>query len=212
MLRAELAFEWHAVCRLLAREKILSRSHASCVTRSSDRQRSQGACFLRSLLLLTGRSAFIGIGFTDRGDAFDFNVSLQDHFKWVKQETEISKESQEMDSRPKLDLGFKEGQTIKLSIGVGVIPFLYVLLCVWARCLHMFVHHRHSVSGGWKRVSSLWTGVIDGCWLPCGCWESEPWPRKSSQGSSLLRRSPAAVLFFETRYHCIILAGLGLAM
>ncbi|KAL6032301.1 hypothetical protein STEG23_013527, partial [Scotinomys teguina] len=65
----------------------------------------------------TGRSAFIGIGFTDRGDAFDFNVSLQDHFKWVKQETEISKESQEMDNRPKLDLGFKEGQTIKLSIG-----------------------------------------------------------------------------------------------
>ncbi|KAI4586299.1 hypothetical protein MJG53_004086 [Ovis ammon polii x Ovis aries] len=65
----------------------------------------------------TGRSAFIGIGFSDRGDAFDFNVSLQDHFKWVKQESEISKESQEMDSRPKLDLGFKEGQTIKLSIG-----------------------------------------------------------------------------------------------
>ncbi|XP_059880258.1 adaptin ear-binding coat-associated protein 1 isoform X2 [Delphinus delphis] len=65
----------------------------------------------------TGRSAFIGIGFSDRGDAFDFNVSLQDHFKWVKQESEISKESQEMDNRPKLDLGFKEGQTIKLSIG-----------------------------------------------------------------------------------------------
>uniref|UniRef100_A0A3Q2I2F3 Adaptin ear-binding coat-associated protein 1 n=1 Tax=Equus caballus TaxID=9796 RepID=A0A3Q2I2F3_HORSE len=65
----------------------------------------------------TGRSAFIGIGFTDRGDAFDFNVSLQDHFKWVKQESEISKECQEMDTRPKLDLGFKEGQTITLSIG-----------------------------------------------------------------------------------------------
>ncbi|XP_015274411.1 PREDICTED: adaptin ear-binding coat-associated protein 1 [Gekko japonicus] len=64
-----------------------------------------------------GRNAFIGIGFGDRGDAFDFNVSLQDHFKWVKQETEISKESQETDSRPKLDLGFKEGQTIKLNIG-----------------------------------------------------------------------------------------------
>ncbi|XP_070614224.1 adaptin ear-binding coat-associated protein 1 [Erythrolamprus reginae] len=64
-----------------------------------------------------GRSAFIGIGFGDRGDAFDFNVALQDHFKWVKQETEISKESQELDSRPKLDLGFKEGQTIKLNIG-----------------------------------------------------------------------------------------------
>lgn len=42
--------------------------------------------------------------------------------RWVKQESEISKESQDMDSRPKLDLGFKEGQTIKLSIGVSVVP------------------------------------------------------------------------------------------
>uniref|UniRef100_A0A2I3I029 NECAP PHear domain-containing protein n=1 Tax=Nomascus leucogenys TaxID=61853 RepID=A0A2I3I029_NOMLE len=63
-----------------------------------------------------GHSAVIDTaGFTDRGDAFDFNVSLQDHFRWVKQESEISKESQEMDACPNLDLGFKEGQTIKLS-------------------------------------------------------------------------------------------------
>ncbi|XP_029436893.1 adaptin ear-binding coat-associated protein 1 isoform X1 [Rhinatrema bivittatum] len=66
----------------------------------------------------TGRSAFIGVGFTDRGDAFDFNVALQDHFKWVRQESDLSKESQETDNRPKLDLGFKEGQTIKLNIGI----------------------------------------------------------------------------------------------
>ncbi|KAK6477318.1 adaptin ear-binding coat-associated protein 1-like isoform X1 [Huso huso] len=65
-----------------------------------------------------GRSAFIGIGFNDRGDAFDFNVALQDHFKWVKQENEISKESQNKDTGPKLDLGFKEGQTITLNIGL----------------------------------------------------------------------------------------------
>ncbi|XP_038623775.1 adaptin ear-binding coat-associated protein 1 [Tachyglossus aculeatus] len=65
----------------------------------------------------TGRSAFIGIGFSDRGDAFDFNVSLQDHFKWVKQESEISREAEKPDTHPKLDLGFKEGETIKLSIG-----------------------------------------------------------------------------------------------
>ncbi|XP_063041964.1 adaptin ear-binding coat-associated protein 1 [Engraulis encrasicolus] len=66
-----------------------------------------------------GRSAFIGVGFGDRGDAFDFNVSLQDHFKWVKTENEISKNAGAPDTGPKLDLGFKEGQTITLNIGQG---------------------------------------------------------------------------------------------
>ncbi|XP_004078000.1 adaptin ear-binding coat-associated protein 1-like [Oryzias latipes] len=64
-----------------------------------------------------GRKAFIGIGFGDRGDAFDFNVALQDHFKWVKQETEFTKQALLPDSTPKLDLGFKEGQTITINIG-----------------------------------------------------------------------------------------------
>ncbi|KAK9967037.1 hypothetical protein ABG768_001457 [Culter alburnus] len=64
-----------------------------------------------------GRHAFIGIGFADRGDSFDFNVALQDHFKWVKQESEFARQEATQDSAPKLDLGFKEGQTIKINIG-----------------------------------------------------------------------------------------------
>ena len=32
-------------------------------------------------LSFTGKHAFIGMGFNDRGDSFDFNVTLQDHFK-----------------------------------------------------------------------------------------------------------------------------------
>ncbi|XP_028922404.1 adaptin ear-binding coat-associated protein 2 [Ornithorhynchus anatinus] len=64
----------------------------------------------------SGRRAFIGVGFVDRGDAFDFNVALQDHFKWVKQQSEFAKQAQNPDQGPKLDLGFKEGQTIKLNI------------------------------------------------------------------------------------------------
>ncbi|XP_056130144.1 adaptin ear-binding coat-associated protein 2 [Lampris incognitus] len=64
-----------------------------------------------------GRHAFIGLGFADRGDSFDFNVALQDHFKWVKQEGEFAKLEASQSTTPKLDLGFKEGQTIKISIG-----------------------------------------------------------------------------------------------
>ncbi|KAJ7999079.1 hypothetical protein DPEC_G00211690 [Dallia pectoralis] len=65
----------------------------------------------------SGRHAFIGLGFADRGDSFDFNVALQDHFKWVKQEGELAKQEASQSNTPKLDLGFKEGQTIKISIG-----------------------------------------------------------------------------------------------
>ncbi|KPP62108.1 adaptin ear-binding coat-associated protein 2-like, partial [Scleropages formosus] len=64
-----------------------------------------------------GRHAFIGLGFADRGDSFDFNVALQDHFKWVRQESELAKQEATQSAAPKLDLGFKEGQTIKINIG-----------------------------------------------------------------------------------------------
>uniref|UniRef100_A0A2K5D4K2 NECAP PHear domain-containing protein n=1 Tax=Aotus nancymaae TaxID=37293 RepID=A0A2K5D4K2_AOTNA len=42
--------------------------------------------------------------------------SQQDHFKWVKQQCEFAKQAQNPDQGPKLDLGFKEGQTIRLNI------------------------------------------------------------------------------------------------
>ncbi len=38
--------------------------------------------------------------------------------RWVKQENEFTKQAQAPDTTPKLDLGFKEGQTITLNIGV----------------------------------------------------------------------------------------------
>jgi hypothetical protein len=60
-----------------------------------------------------GQTAFVGIGFADRGDSFDLNVAVQDHFKSVKKSEEIINES----NTPKLDLGFKEGQTITVNIG-----------------------------------------------------------------------------------------------
>lgn len=58
-----------------------------------------------------GQSANVGIGFADRGDSFDLNVALQDYFKGLK----IEEDSTQAPA-PKLDLAFKEGQTIKIRI------------------------------------------------------------------------------------------------
>ncbi|KAL7031631.1 hypothetical protein ACKWTF_007077 [Chironomus riparius] len=65
-----------------------------------------------------GRSAFIGIGFGDRSDSFDFNVALQDHFKYVKNQEQIEKEK--VEPKPQLDLSFKEGETIKINMKITV--------------------------------------------------------------------------------------------
>ncbi|XP_077968438.1 adaptin ear-binding coat-associated protein 2-like [Styela clava] len=62
----------------------------------------------------SGRTAYIGIGFADRGDAFDFNVTLQDHFNSVKKDKEIE---QNVNTQPALDLQLKEGQTFKINLG-----------------------------------------------------------------------------------------------
>ncbi|GBP28281.1 NECAP-like protein CG9132 [Eumeta japonica] len=61
-----------------------------------------------------GRTAYIGLGFGDRSDSFDLNVALQDHFKWLKKELEG-------DANPpqqQLDLGFKDGETIKINMKI----------------------------------------------------------------------------------------------
>jgi len=62
----------------------------------------------------SGRKAYIGIGFADRADSFDLNVTLQDHFKYLKKESEAVKTL--ADPGPKLDLAFKAGQTIRINI------------------------------------------------------------------------------------------------
>jgi hypothetical protein len=67
---------------------------------------------------ISGRTAFIGVGFSDRSDSFDLNVALQDHFKWVKKEEEIEKEKET--PKPELDLRFKEGETIKINMKITV--------------------------------------------------------------------------------------------
>ena len=57
----------------------------------------------------SGRKAYIGIGFADRADSFDLNVTLQDHFRGLRKEAEGP-------SEPSLDLALRDGQTIRIDI------------------------------------------------------------------------------------------------
>lgn len=79
-------------------------------------------CVLLLFFLLNfgfvGRTAFLGLGFGDRSDSFDLNVALQDHFKWVKNQEKI--EEDKVNPKPELDLGFKEGETIKINMKITV--------------------------------------------------------------------------------------------
>jgi len=75
--------------------------------------------FVLRLTAPDGRHAYVGIGFADRGDSFDLNVTLQENFKQMQAEKEQEQMNQnpQIDNTPKLDLGFKSGQTIKINIG-----------------------------------------------------------------------------------------------
>jgi hypothetical protein len=62
----------------------------------------------------SGRSAFLGIGFLERSDAFEFNVTLQDHVKRLKNEVEAAKVASEPPP-PAKDLSLSG--SIKISVG-----------------------------------------------------------------------------------------------
>ncbi|KAJ0453910.1 putative PH-like domain superfamily, NECAP, PHear domain-containing protein [Helianthus annuus] len=69
----------------------------------------------------TGKHAFIGLGFTERNEAFDFNVALSDHEKYVKRESEKEDGGEGSDERqinihPAVNHRLKEGETIRITV------------------------------------------------------------------------------------------------
>ncbi|KAI9159572.1 hypothetical protein H9P43_008912 [Blastocladiella emersonii ATCC 22665] len=73
----------------------------------------------------SARHAWVGFGFAERADAFDWNVAMQDFAKQVKYETGgaaalggAAAAAAAVAAGPPLDLGLKEGQQIKINIGV----------------------------------------------------------------------------------------------
>ncbi|KIY50759.1 adaptin ear-binding coat-associated protein 1 NECAP-1 [Fistulina hepatica ATCC 64428] len=66
-----------------------------------------------------GRKAYIGLGFAERSDSFDFNVALQDYTKrWrALREPKSQEESvTTVPAGPRKDYTLKEGQTFSISI------------------------------------------------------------------------------------------------
>ncbi|CAK0762272.1 hypothetical protein CVIRNUC_002940 [Coccomyxa viridis] len=77
----------------------------------------------------TKRHAFIGMGFADRSDAFDFNVALADHEKFCRRAKEVAVAREDVrDAAPaassseaaslykKQDLSLKQGETLKINM------------------------------------------------------------------------------------------------
>ncbi|WOL15932.1 hypothetical protein Cni_G24714 [Canna indica] len=67
-----------------------------------------------------GKHAFIGLGFNERNEAFDFNVALSDHEKYLRREHEkesgeVLDESQ-IDIHPAVNHRLKEGETIHINV------------------------------------------------------------------------------------------------
>ncbi|KAI0093901.1 hypothetical protein BDY19DRAFT_282701 [Irpex rosettiformis] len=68
-----------------------------------------------------GRRAYIGMGFIERSDSFDFNVALQDYTKrWRALQNpttaDTEKASPHVPAGPKKDYSLKDGQTFSISI------------------------------------------------------------------------------------------------
>ncbi|KAG6898276.1 hypothetical protein C0992_000721 [Termitomyces sp. T32_za158] len=65
-----------------------------------------------------GRKAYIGMGFVERSDSFDFNVALQDYTKRYKARLNPGpeQESPQVPAEPKKDYSLKEGQTFSIAL------------------------------------------------------------------------------------------------
>jgi len=71
----------------------------------------------------SGKKAYIGIGFAERTDSFDFNVALQDYTKRYKASlnppSPSSSASPHLPAGPKKDYSLKEGQTFSINLNLG---------------------------------------------------------------------------------------------
>ncbi|KAF6136823.1 hypothetical protein GIB67_030108 [Kingdonia uniflora] len=62
------------------------------------------------------RHAFIGIGFRDRTQAYDFQAALHDHMKYLNKKKIVEEMEQQPEKTSSVDYSLKEGETLVLQI------------------------------------------------------------------------------------------------
>ena len=69
-----------------------------------------------------GRHAYVGMGFRDRDDAYNFKATMEDHWKGVERQKEAEEQRIEMEARaasePMRDLSLKDGETLSIKVNV----------------------------------------------------------------------------------------------
>lgn len=65
-----------------------------------------------------GKHAFMGMGFRDRALAYDFNATIQDHWKGVLREKEAEEMEAKLAAEPLRDLSLKDGETLSIKVNV----------------------------------------------------------------------------------------------
>jgi len=66
-----------------------------------------------------GKHAFVGLGFAERNEAFDFNVALQDHKKYLRNKAEAAAAQTARAKEPEVDYTLKG--PIKVSLGAKTV-------------------------------------------------------------------------------------------
>lgn len=62
------------------------------------------------------KHAFLGLGFRERPQAYDFQAAVFDHLKYLNKKKEAEEITQEYEAKPSADYSLKEGETLRLQL------------------------------------------------------------------------------------------------
>lgn len=62
------------------------------------------------------KHAFLGLGFRERPQAYDFQAAVYDHLNYLNKKKEAEEITQEYEAKPSMDYSLKEGETLRLQL------------------------------------------------------------------------------------------------